>query len=216
MRINPKLLIGIGLLIVFGYFFKDLVFNDDQYAARLRKARKEKDDGYRRVQGSPLSSEQRQAFDSLRYFAPNKNYRFEAQLEAFSQRDTVPMALTDGKEEKYLRWGRASFILDKQEYKLTMFLKADGKDSTLFIPFTDRTNGFTTYGGGRYLDAALPENGATDIVLDFNEAYNPYCAYNNSYACPVPPTDNRLPIEIKAGEQEFHDHSTHAEGEEHK
>ncbi|MBD2715893.1 DUF1684 domain-containing protein [Microvirga sp. STR05] len=205
MRINPKLLIGLGLLVVFGYFLQDLVLNDGQYAARLRKARQDKTDSFRRVQGSPLSEEQRNTFDSLKYYAPDKAYRFEAQLEAFAQRDTVEMPLTDGKADKYLRWGRASFILNKQEYKLTLFRKANGQDSTLFVPFTDRTNGHGSYGGGRYLDAALPAAGDTEIVLDFNEAYNPFCAYNDGFACPVPPQDNRLPVEIKAGELAFHE-----------
>jgi uncharacterized protein (DUF1684 family) len=203
MRINPKLLIGLGLLLVIGYFLQDLVFNDGQYAARLRKARKEKDDSFRLVKGSPLSEEQRNTFDSLKYYAADPAYRFEAQLEQFPQRDTVELPLTTGKADKYLRWGRASFILSKQEYKLTLFLKADGKDSTLFIPFTDRTNGRGSYGGGRYLDATKPAAGDTEIVLDFNAAYNPFCAYNDGFACPVPPQDNRLAIDIPAGEKAY-------------
>ena len=215
MRANPKLLIGLGLLLVLGYFLSDLVFNDGQYAARLRQARRAKSDSFRRVQGSPLSETQRNSFDSLRYYAPDKAYRFEAQVEAFTARDTMQMPLTDGKADKYLRWGRASFILNKQEYKLTLFEKIDSPDSTLFVPFTDRTNGFATYGGGRYIDLAKPAVGNTQIVLDFNEAYNPFCAYNDGYACPVPPQDNRLTAEIKAGEQAFHDHAAHA-GQDHK
>ena len=186
-----------------GYFLSDLVFNDNQYAARLRKARTEKDNNFRLVKGSPLSEEQRNTFDSLKYYIPDKAYSFEAQLEQFAQRDTVEMPLTDGKADKYLRWGRASFILSKQEYKLTLFLKADGKDSTLFVPFTDRTNGRGSYGGGRYLDAAKPAPGDTEIVLDFNAAYNPFCAYNDGFACPVPPVDNRLAVEIPAGEKAY-------------
>ena len=86
-----------------------------------------------------------------------------------------------------------------------IYLKADGRDSTLFIPFTDRTNGHETYGGGRYLDAPLPEANAPEITLDFNRAYNPYCAYNNAYSCPVPPAENRLQVAIPAGEKSFHD-----------
>ncbi|WBA41795.1 DUF1684 domain-containing protein [Hymenobacter canadensis] len=203
MRINPKLLIGLGLLLVIGYFLQDLVFNDDQYAARLRKARTEKDNSFRLVKGSPLSEEQRNTFDSLKYYVPDQAYRFEAQLEPFAQRDTVEMPLTNGKADKYLRWGRASFILSKQEYKLTLFLKADGKDSTLFVPFTDRTNGRGSYGGGRYLDATRPAPGDTEIVLDFNAAYNPFCAYNDGFACPVPPQDNRLAVDIPAGEKAY-------------
>lgn len=215
MRINPKLFIGLGLLVVLAYFLSDLVFNDDQYALHLRKARKEKSDSFRRVQGSPLSAEQREVFDSLAYFAPDKAYQVTADLEVLPGRDTVAIPLTDGKTEKYLRWGRASFTLNKQNVQLSLYKKANSQDSTLFIPFTDRTNGFVTYGGGRYLDVATPAPGETEIVLDFNEAYNPFCAYNNSYACPVPPADNRLAIEIRAGEQAFHDHAAHGPGEAH-
>jgi len=201
MRINPKLFAILGLLLILGYFLQDLVFNDGQYAARLRKARKEKNDGFRLVQGSPLNEKQRNTFDSLNYYEPDKAYRFEAQLEHFPRPDTVELPLTDGKADKYLRWGQATFNLNQQDYKLTLYLKANGQDSPLFIPFTDRTNGHATYGGGRYLDVALPTATDKELVLDFNTAYNPYCAYNDTYACPVPPLDNRLPVEIKAGEK---------------
>ena len=203
MRLNPKLLVGLGLLLVFGYFLQDLVLSQDQYGARLRQERAEKNNAFRRPASSPLSPEQRQAFDSLKFYPPARAYRFEAQLDHFPQRDTVEMPLTNGKTDKYLRWGRASFILDKQEYKLTLFLKADGRDTTLFVPFTDRTNGFASYGGGRYLDAPLPAADDTEVLLDFNQAYNPYCAYSDGYACPVPPADNRLAVEIKAGEKAY-------------
>ncbi|SES89013.1 DUF1684 domain-containing protein [Hymenobacter actinosclerus] len=203
MRFNPKLLIGLGLLLVFGYFLQDLVLGQDQYAARLQQARAAKNNAFRRPNSSPLSADARQSFDSLKFYPPNRAYRLEAQLEHFPQRDTVEMPLTDGKADKYLRWGRAKFIFDKQEYQLTLFLKADGKDTTLFVPFTDRTNGFGSYGGGRYLDAPLPAAADTEVLLDFNQAYNPYCAYSDGYACPVPPPDNRLKLQIEAGEMAY-------------
>ncbi|AIZ63209.1 hypothetical protein PK28_05025 [Hymenobacter sp. DG25B] len=209
MRVNSKLLIGLGLLLILGYFLQDIVFNDNDYFLRLRKARQEKNAGFRRAANSPLDQKQRDGFDSLRYFAPDRAYRVEAQLERFAKQDTVLMPLTDGKADKYLRWGRAAFEVNQQPQQLTLFLKADGQDSTLFIPFTDKTNGFSSYGGGRYLDAALPGKDSKEIELDFNQAYNPFCAYNNGYACPVPPADNRLAVEIRAGEQDFHDHAEH-------
>ncbi|MGY2133587.1 DUF1684 domain-containing protein [Hymenobacter sp. HD11105] len=204
MRLNPKLFIFLGLLLVLGYFLQDLVLNDEQYVARIEKARHAKDDEFRRVQGSPLSAEQRQVFDSLHYYAPNKTYRITAQFEFFPVRDTIAMRLTDGKAEKYLRWGRASFEWQKEAQRLTVFRKANGPDTTLFIPFTDKTNGFDTYGGGRYLDAEPVAEGDDEIVLDFNTAYNPFCAYNASFACPVPPAENILSVYIKAGEKSFH------------
>lgn len=202
MRFNPKLLIGLGLLLVFGYFLSDLVLGPDQYIARLQQQREAKNNAFRRPSSSPLSAELRQRFDSLRFYPPNRDLRLEAGVEHFPQQDTVEMPLTDGKSDKYLRWGRAKFVVNKQEYQLTLFLKADGKDTTLFVPFTDRTNGFGSYGGGRYLDVPLPAADA-DVVLDFNLAYNPYCAYSDTYACPVPPPDNRLKLQIEAGEMAF-------------
>ncbi|WP_019946118.1 DUF1684 domain-containing protein [Hymenobacter aerophilus] len=203
MRFNPKVLIGLGLLLVFGYFIYDLVLAQDQYIIRMRQQREAKNNSFRRAGSSPLSDELRQSFDSLKFYPPNRDYRLEAQLEQFPQRDTVEMPLTDGQADKYLRWGRAKFIFDKQEYQLTLFLKADGKDTTLFVPFTDRTNGFGSYGGGRYLDAPLPAASDTEVLLDFNQAYNPFCAYSDAYACPVPPPDNRLKLQIEAGEMAY-------------
>ena len=205
MRLNPKLFILLGLALVLGYFLQDLVLNDEQYVARIEKERHAKNDEFRRVQGSPLSAEQRQEIERLNYYTPNKTYRITAQFEPFPVRDTIAMRLTDGKDEKYLRWGRASSEWQKQQQRLTVFRKANGPDTTLFIPFTDKTNGFDTYGGGRYLDAPKPSPDNQEITLDFNTAYNPYCAYNNDYACPVPPADNRLKVAIKAGEKSFHE-----------
>ena len=205
MKLNPKLLIGLGLLLVIGYFLQDLVFGSDQYAIGIRKARQDKNNAFRRAENSPFSETGQQSFDSLRYFAPNKDYRLSAQYAPISNHDTVQLATTTGQPEKYLRWGKASFILNKQEYNLTLFRRATGTDTTLFIPFADRTNGRTTYGGGRYLDAALPTPDDTEVLLDFNTAYNPYCAYNDTYTCPLPPAENRLNVELPAGEQAFHE-----------
>ena len=119
--------------------------------------------------------------------------------------DTLLIQMSANRAEKFLHWGQAQFKIGNQPQQLGIYLKADGRDSTLFIPFTDRTNGHETYGGGRYLDAPLPEANAPEITLDFNRAYNPYCAYNNAYSCPVPPAENRLQVAIPAGEKSFHD-----------
>ena len=202
MKLNPKLLIGLGLLLIFGYFLQDLVFGQDQYGINLRKARQAKDVAFRRA-GSPLSEAGRQTFDSLRYYPADKAYCFSAQFAPAVTQDTVRLATSTGRPEKYLRWGQASFILDKREYKLTLFRAAVGPDTTLFVPFADRTNGAATYGAGRYLDAPLPAPDDTEILLDFNTAYNPYCAYNAAYTCPLPPAENRLNVALPAGEKTF-------------
>jgi uncharacterized protein (DUF1684 family) len=213
VRINPKLLIGLGLLVVFGYFVQDLVLGNDQFAAGINKIRKEKNDAFRQAKNSPLTAEQRDQFDSLRYFLPDKSYVVDARLERYTKGETVEIPLTDGKTESYLRWGQTTFELGGARHKLTVLLKLDDPSGKLFIPFTDKTNGFTSYGGGRYLDVALPAEGeqADEITLDFNQAYNPYCAYGAGFACPVPPAENRLPVEVRAGEQSFPetDHTGH-------
>ncbi|RYU81527.1 DUF1684 domain-containing protein [Hymenobacter persicinus] len=211
MRIHPKLLLALGLLVVVGYFLQDLVLGSSQYAAGISKVRREKDDSFRRAKNSPLTAEQRDQFDSLRYFLPDKDYVVDATLERFDKGETVQIPLTDGKTESYLRWGRVNFELNKAPQQLLVLLKLDDKDGKLFIPFTDKTNGFTTYGGGRYLDVAAPLNGEKEVTLDFNQAYNPYCAYGAGFACPVPPAENRLSVEVRAGEQSFPetDHTGH-------
>jgi len=203
MRLSPKLLIGLGLLVVFGYFLQDLVLGNDQFAAGINKVRKEKNDAFRRAKDSPLTAAQRDQFDSLRYFLPDKEYVVDARLERSTTGETLQIPLTDGKTESYLRWGRATFELGGAPRQLTVLLKLDDKDGKLFIPFTDKTNGFDTYGGGRYLDVVLPPDGEDEVRLDFNQAYNPYCAYGAGFACPVPPAENRLTVEVKAGEKSF-------------
>jgi len=89
-------------------------------------------------------------------------------------------------------------------YQSQDLLKRPGFENYLFVPFTDRTNGHGSYGGGRYLDLRIPPKGATTMPLDFNRAYNPSCAYAPGYSCPVPPAENRLNVAIPAGVQ--HDH----------
>ncbi|WP_073109469.1 DUF1684 domain-containing protein [Hymenobacter daecheongensis] len=211
MRINPKLLLAFGLLVIFGYFLQDLVLGNNQFAAGINKIRKEKNDSFRRAKNSPLTAEQRDQFDSLRYFLPDKSYVVDARLERSTKGETVQIPLTDGKTETYLRWGQARFELNGTPQQLTVLLKLDDQDGKLFLAFTDKTNGFATYGGGRYLDVAPPPPGEDEVTLDFNQAYNPYCAYGGSFACPVPPQENRLAVEVKAGEKSFPetDHTGH-------
>jgi uncharacterized protein (DUF1684 family) len=112
-----------------------------------------------------------------------------------------PLAMSLGAPESYQRWGTAEFELNGQPQKLTLLQKAG--DKQLFVPFTDPTNGQQTYGAGRYLDVPLPPAEATELELDFNQAYSPYCAYNHDFSCPKPPAENRLTVPVVAGEQVF-------------
>jgi uncharacterized protein (DUF1684 family) len=108
---------------------------------------------------------------------------------------------------EFVKYGEAHFVLNGMEYKLNVYQSpalqgAKAQDDSLFLPFTDQTNGEETYEVGRYIDLEIPSSG--EIVIDFNMAYNPYCSYNHNYSCPIPPAENTLPIEVKAGEKKFH------------
>ncbi|MDO7846415.1 DUF1684 domain-containing protein [Hymenobacter sp. M29] len=208
-----KLALAAAIIGIIIYCISGLSSEADVYAAQLQKFRSEKNRSFRQSSDSPLSTEQKAAFDSLKYYGPEAAYAFHCTLTRNANADTVLIQMSDNRSEKYLRWGEAAFFppLDLAvgtmdiATRLTLFRKADGRDSTLFVPFTDNTNGRETYGGGRYLDVPLPAPDSTGLTLDFNRAYNPYCAYNNDYSCPVPPAENRLRVAIPAGEKSFHE-----------
>jgi uncharacterized protein (DUF1684 family) len=208
-----KLALAAAIIGIIIYSVSGLNSEASMYAAQLQKFRTEKNRSFRQSPDSPLSVEQKAAFDSLKYYAPDAAYVFHCALSRNASPDTVLIQMSDNRSEKYLRWGLASFFppLDvasgtmDMPTRLTLFRKASGTDSTLFVPFTDATNGRETYGGGRYLDVPLPPADSTRLTLDFNRAYNPYCAYNNDYSCPVPPAENRLRVNIPAGEKSFHE-----------
>ena len=180
--------------------------------AQLAQERRQKDAAFGNDAASPLPTAQRVAFAGLPYFAPDSAAVVFAQLERFARPETLQMTLSQGPPDAYLRWGRARFTYPAiasaagtAPQQLTLFKRLANPDSTLFIPFTDQTNGRGSYGGGRYLDVPLPAPTAPEIALDFNRAYNPFCAYNADYRCPVPPPENRLSMAIAAGEKAFHD-----------
>ena len=179
--------------------------DDPAYAARIRLARQQKDNAFRTAAGSPIPAAQRGAFGGLRYFRPDGTYRVVAQLARAAVLAPLPLALTGGSADAYARWGTATFELAGQPQQLVLLQKQGlgASPNELFLPFTDPTNGQQTYGAGRYIDVPLPPAEATEIELDFNQAYSPYCAYNHEYSCPKPPAENRLTVPVAAGEQAF-------------
>ncbi|MFC5271587.1 DUF1684 domain-containing protein [Adhaeribacter terreus] len=205
MRLSLKtwiILLGLGIIAV--YFLSDLIFNNSQYLETIHLERKTKNREFK-GRNSPLTEPERPSFDSLDYFAPNPEYKFLADLEVYENPETYPMQMTGGEPEQYFKFGKATFELEGKPYSLTLFkkVKEEGQPK-LFVPFTDKTNGFETYGGGRFIDLPMPGTNAAGIEIDFNKAYNPFCAYNSEYNCPVPPQENRLQIKIPVGEKTFH------------
>lgn len=197
-----KLIILAGLALVLVYIARDAFFNDDNYIKPLLQEREDKDLTFRSRSNSPFNDEDRRAFKNLVYYEPNLAYQVKAKVAPLAKQDTLLMPLTNGSYEPYLRYGQATFELDGAPHELMLYKKLSGEKEGLFVPFTDKTNGFETYGGGRFLDVPFEEGDKT-VLLDFNRAYSPFCAFNPDYVCPVPPKDNRLNIAIPAGEKTY-------------
>ncbi|MGH9331869.1 MAG: DUF1684 domain-containing protein [Vicinamibacterales bacterium] len=170
----------------------------------MATARAEKDRLFKTSRDSPLKPPDREAFTALIYFPPDQSYRTAAALRVAPEAEqaVVTMPTSTGQRRDYRQIGALEFNLKGQPLSLVAFTEAaDSTTRRLFVPFGDLTNGAETYPAGRYLDLDPTPTGLYD--LDFNKAYNPFCAYNETYDCPYPPPSNRLKIPIRAGEKTF-------------
>jgi uncharacterized protein len=159
--------------------------------------RAEKDEFFREHPQSPLTREQKRDFKGLSYFPENDALRLEVQVERLFDQQPMQMQTSTGDVQMYVRHSRFKFPVDGQEAELTIYENEHG----YFLPFADSLAGTETYPAGRYLE---PEELPGDrFLVDFNLAYNPYCAYNDMYSCPLTPAENRLKVPIRAGEKLF-------------
>ena len=177
-------------------------FDEIQYRAELERKRSEKNAFFKINPHSPLPDTIRNEFSGLNYYPIDPRYRFELKIIKEKEPDTLIMATNTGEERPAVKYGFFTFSLEGKKYNISVFKFLDSpNEGHLFIPFMDQSNGRETYGAGRYLD--LEENQTGRFVLDFNRAYNPYCAYNSIYSCPIPPSGNRLNTSVRAGEKIF-------------
>lgn len=144
----------------------------------------------------------------LRFYPVNKNYRFVASVIVCHDCDSFEINTHSGKKKWYRKYATLHFSYKKKLLKLEVYqslqlMRNQEYKNYLFVPFNDLTNYETTYAGGRYIDLQIDSIKNGKIVLDFNKAYNPYCAYAEGFSCPIPPVANRLKIKILAGEQLF-------------
>jgi hypothetical protein len=171
---------------------------------RILETRREKAEFFRSHPRSPIPETERDDFQGLDYYPPDETYRFELPLHEHETRERVTVSTSTEGEREYLRWGEFRFTVDGEEVALQAY-KSDPDDDRLWVPFRDETSGEETYGAGRYLDLE-PEHHRTndEWILDFNQAYNPTCAYSDRYECPLPPMENWLDVRIEAGERSYH------------
>jgi uncharacterized protein (DUF1684 family) len=164
----------------------------------LERFRIHKDEFFKADPHSPLSEEQKQAFKGLDYYPENDALRFDATVEPFDEHRHVQMQTSTGQLQDYVKYGKFQFEVDGQPAELTVYAS---EEEGAFVPFADATSGTETYGAGRYLE--LEYHGGNRFHVDFNLAYNPWCAYAPQYSCPIPPKENRLTVPIRAGEKDF-------------
>ncbi len=189
------------LLLLFSQF----VFSQsvEEHAVEILKFQAELNREYRDVRETPLRGVNFKNFKEHPFFAVDLNYRIAAKFKRTENALPFEISTSSGHTKPYVEFGEATFAVDGKNFMLKIYqsvhlVQKPEYKNHLFLPFHDATNGKETYGGGRYLDLEIP-SGDT-VVLDFNKAYQPYCAYNAyDYSCPIVPAENTLPVAVKAG-----------------
>ena len=180
--------------------------NRKQFIKETRKERVAKDREFLDPTQSPLPAEEIENFKGLKYFPADTAFKVTATFRRVDMPFTFKMKTTTDRLPEYRTFAKITFrlmdtILSLNVYQNVELMLKPGYEDYLFVPFTDETSAEETYGGGRFMDLRQPTGDS--IEIDFNKAYNPYCAYNHKYSCPIPPSENHLPIRIKAGEKKY-------------
>ncbi len=206
MKTKNILLIVVIVVVIISLYYSFSGSQDQAaYVEEIRKEREDKDRFMRTSPESPFAADTT-TFTKLNYYPADARYRVIADLVPVQNKKTVLLTTNDGNEQRYIEYAYADFDLDGYHNRLLILEIIDmgpfrGK---LFLAFGDETSALETYGAGRYLDVSKVP-GSNTITLDFNKAYNPYCAYVEKYSCPFPPKENLLRVAIKAGEKIYHE-----------
>lgn len=202
------------------YLYVRLFFNADNelalkelsegyYIDEISHHRNDKDISFTKDENSPMRENQLKTFVGLKYYEPNKKFKIKVLFTLDSIQTEFKMKTSTDRLPIYRNYGKLHFKIDGNIYVLTAYQNVKystvkGYEDYLFIPFRDLTCGEESYGAGRFLDFRMPKGDSS--IIDFNLAYNPLCAYNHKYSCPIPPAENTLFIEIKAGEKIYEKH----------
>ena len=174
----------------------------EQYIERIEKERDRQFKFLKYNLESPLTDDQKDSLISLDFYPVDPAYRIRARLSPVQNKVMLDIPMTDGTLERYVKHSYAEFELQGRTHRLLLLQAANEADPRLFfLAFADDTSGEETYGGGRFLD--VRQDGQRSITIDFNLVYNPYCAYNPDFACPIPPKENLLEIPVEAGEKNY-------------
>ena len=177
--------------------------SEKKQIAQISKFQKELNNGYMNKKETPLRGDNYTKFTKHPFFPVDLKYRIKAQFTRTENSVPFDLMTSSGETKPYRAFGNATFALNGVTYILNIYqsldlVKTRGYEDYLFLPFRDETNGKETYGGGKYIDLRIPDG--NEIVIDFNQSYQPYCAYNAyDYSCPIVPEENFLPLRIEAG-----------------
>lgn len=195
------------LVVILMFLSFNLGFSQKEEAIKeIENFLKEQNEFFKDPVKSPLPKEDRANFESLNYFPVDLNLRVEATFVKAINGASIQMETSTTRKAVYLKYGELHFKIDEKPYVLNVYqneklLFIEEYKDYLFLPFTDKTSGESTYGGGRYIDMRIPKS--DKVILDFNQSYNPYCAYGGNYSCPIPPAENYLDIAIEAGVKDY-------------
>ena len=203
MKYNGYIIpISFILALLLGYFFFTQGAKPElSYAEQIQQKRLKKEYWLKSAEDSPFAGVP-SGFSPLGYFEPDESFKVSASLEFIDDLTKVTLPTTDGRLREYFRFAYLHFELGSQPQRLLVFKPVNSSsNSELFLGFRDETNGSETYAGGRYLD--LEYSQGSELILDFNMAYNPFCVYAEDYSCPIPPAVNQLSVPIAAGEKMY-------------
>jgi hypothetical protein len=176
------------------------------YITKIEKERSEKNEWMKNDSTSPFNRKGKVEFHDLKYFDVDPGYIFKSKLYEFNSKDTITYYGTKGEARKAVRYGYVNINPEGQSLKINIYQGSTSTGETYYsIWFTDKTTNNETYGVGRYIDFEKIDDVNHIYEIDFNNAYNPYCAYSANYSCAIPTKEDYIPVEIKAGEKKFHD-----------
>lgn len=192
-----------GLAVVF--MGKGYSADQKKYISSVEKERAEKDDYMKNDPSSPFNQDMHAHFQPLKYYDVDPAFVFKSRLYEFGKKDTVKVYGTKGEERKAVRFGYVIFNYEKKKYNINVYKGTSKRGEEYYsIWFTDKTTGETTYGVGRYLDFEPDADKEYVYTVDFNKAYNPYCAYSAKFSCAIPTKEDHIDLAVEAGEKNFH------------
>ncbi|HSP87061.1 MAG TPA: DUF1684 domain-containing protein [Ignavibacteriaceae bacterium] len=178
---------------------------EKKYIEDVEKIRNENNDYMKNDPNSPFNAKSKVHFEPLKYYEPDPEFKFQSKLYEFDKKDTVIIFGTKGEERKAVRYGYVKLNYKNDDFKVNVYEGTSRSGEKYFsIWFTDKTTGEENYGVGRYIDFELNTDKEFLYTIDFNLAYNPYCAYSSDYSCAIPTKEDYIDLAIEAGEKNFH------------